>query len=93
VNSIVLGPDSSPRVSKGGVKQAAEKLAGTFILRATGDGKSRTALKTVRARSFAALRMTVRKVFFAACKASPAPSKGSEKYGLMVLTRLGKAFS
>jgi hypothetical protein len=46
------------RCRKGGAKQAAEKLAGTVILRSSGDEESRIALKILRAGSFAALRMT-----------------------------------
>jgi hypothetical protein len=50
--------DFSPRVWKGGALQAAEKLESAVILRSSGDEESRIALKMLRARSFAALRMT-----------------------------------
>jgi len=43
---------------KGGAKEAAEKRPNTVILRSSGDEESRTASKTLRARFFAALRMT-----------------------------------
>jgi hypothetical protein len=42
----------------GGAEQAAEKPKSAVILRSSGDEESRIALKILRARSFAALRMT-----------------------------------
>ena len=51
-------PDFSPRLWKGGALQAAEKPYNAVILRSSGDEESRIALKMLRARSFAALRMT-----------------------------------
>jgi hypothetical protein len=54
---------------EGHALQAAEKLKGAVILRSSGDEESRIALKTLRARSFAPLRMTALWGFSAACKA------------------------
>jgi hypothetical protein len=50
----------------GGYQQAAEKLESAVILRSSGDEESRIALKMLRARSFAMLRMTAFERFSAA---------------------------
>jgi len=52
--------------------QAAKKLVGTVILRSSSDEESRIAMKILRARSFAALRMTALGSFSAACWAGVA---------------------
>jgi len=56
----VINPDFSPRLWKGGALQAADKLEWAVILRSSGDEESRIALKMLRARSFASLRMTAK---------------------------------
>ena len=74
----VINPDFSPRLWKGGALQAADKLEWAVILRSSGDEESRIALKMLRARSFAALRMTAWTSFSAASLAPP--SQGRPDY-------------
>jgi hypothetical protein len=65
----------------GGAEQAAEKLESAVILRSNGDEESRVALKMLRARSFATLRMTAFERFSAVWEAPPFLIRG-EKSGL-----------
>jgi hypothetical protein len=62
----------------GGAKQAAEKLESPVILRNSGDEESRIAMKMLRARSFAALRMTALERFSAASKSPPFQIRGEK---------------
>ena len=75
---LAPSPDFSPRLRKGGALAVAEKLESAVILRSSGDEESRIALKILRARSFAALRMTALEGFSAACLAPP--SQGRPDY-------------
>jgi hypothetical protein len=76
--TIAAGPHFSPRFWKGGAEQAAEKLESPVILRSSGDEESRIAMKMLRARSFAALRMTALERFSAASKSPPFQIRGEK---------------